>query len=308
MTTIQTSEDLRLRRCRDALAGIWIGDALGDQFFLHPHVVEEAIRDRWIPKTPWRWTDDTNMALSVYEVLAEYGTVDQNTLVTSFAHHYDPSRDYGPAMQGVFARIRDGEPWGHISRSLFGGTGSFGNGAAMRVAPIGAYFSDDLPRVVAEAARSAEVTHAHVEGIAGAIAVAVATALAAQSSGHEAPISTEFLLRVVEHVPETKVRSGLMAASNLGADTPVAAAAAVLGVGHQVAASDTVPFALWSASKGLDDFGETIWRTVSGLGDRDTTSAIAGGVVAARLGVGGIPLEWRESAEPLPEWVGMVNG
>ncbi len=52
-----------------------------------------------------------------------------------------------------------------------------GNGAAMRVAPIGAYFADDLDKVLYYAQASAEVTHAHIEGIVGAMAVAVASAL-----------------------------------------------------------------------------------------------------------------------------------
>ncbi len=48
----------------------------------------------------------------------------------------------------------------------------------MRVAPLGAYFADDLPCLVTEARASAEITHAHPEGQAGAIAVAVAAAWA----------------------------------------------------------------------------------------------------------------------------------
>lgn len=55
--------------------------------------------------------------------------------------------------------------------------GSMGNGAAMRVAPIGAYFADDLDKVLSHARASAEVTHGHREGIAGAMATAVASAL-----------------------------------------------------------------------------------------------------------------------------------
>ena len=48
----------------------------------------------------------------------------------------------------------------------------------MRVAPLGAYFADDLEMVRAQAVLAAEVTHAHPEGIAGAVAVALAAAWA----------------------------------------------------------------------------------------------------------------------------------
>ena len=42
--------------------------------------------------------------------------------------------------------------------------------------------------------------------------------------------------------------------------------------------------------------------SVSGLGDRDTTCAIVGGIVASYTGVEGIPQEWLESRERLPSW------
>ena len=59
---------------------------------------------------------------------------------------------------------------------MFEGQGSFGNGAAMRVAPVGAYFAGDIGAVVEQAARSSVITHTHDEAIAGSIAVAVAAA------------------------------------------------------------------------------------------------------------------------------------
>ena len=79
----------------------------------------------------------------------------------------------------ILHQIRDGVPWRQAAAAAFGGQGSCGNGAAMRVAPLGAYHPD-RPTTAAELAiRSAEVTHAHPEGIAGAVLVAVAAAHAA---------------------------------------------------------------------------------------------------------------------------------
>lgn len=54
---------------------------------------------------------------------------------------------------------------------------SFGNGSAMRVSPVGFAFHN-LEEILAEAKRSAEVTHNHPEGIKGAQAVACAIFLA----------------------------------------------------------------------------------------------------------------------------------
>ena len=75
---------------------------------------------------------------------------------------------------------------------------------------------------------------------------------------------------------------------------------AVLGTGERVSAQDTVPFCLWCAATNPDDYEAALWRTVAGLGDRDTTCAIVGGMVGAGVGVKGIPVDWRVAREALP--------
>jgi ADP-ribosylglycohydrolase len=76
----------------------------------------------------------------------------------------------------------------------------------------------------------------------------------------------------------------------------------VLGNGRQVAAHDTVPFALWAAARQLNDFEKTFWTTASAGGDIDTTCAIACGIVAARVGTERLPPAWLRACEPLPAW------
>jgi ADP-ribosylglycohydrolase len=136
------------------------------------------------------------------------------------------------------------------------------------------------------------------------VAVAVAAALAAAGEGRQAAPRTEFLREVASHVPESDVRSGLLVAANFSERTSVRHAASVLGSGTLISAPDTVPFALWSAAGHPDDLPEALWQTVAGWGDRDTTCAIAGGVVAARTGTGGVPSAWREACEAIPAWSG----
>jgi ADP-ribosylglycohydrolase len=178
--------------------------------------------------------------------------------------------------------------------------GSMGNGGAMRVAPLGAYFADDLSAVVDQARASGEVTHAHPDGQAGAIAVALAASWAwenrRRSTGN---LRRELLDFVVEHTPNGDTRTGIAKALALAEHASVALAVSALGNGHGVIASDTVPFALWCASRHLDDFVEAMWTTVSGLGDRDTTCAIVGGIVVLRTGRDSIPSEWVSAREPL---------
>jgi ADP-ribosylglycohydrolase len=180
-----------------------VGDAFGERFFLHPDVAESLIVARAIPASPWYYTDDTQMALSIVAILQEYGEINQDRLAESFAKQYDSQRGYGASMHRLLTRIRDGESWQKLASSLFNEQGSYGNGAAMRVAPIGAFFAEDLDLVVSQARSSAEVTHSHPEAIAGAIAVAVAAAWAARLQG-SIPSKQEFLNLVLPYVPDRK--------------------------------------------------------------------------------------------------------
>jgi ADP-ribosylglycohydrolase len=300
---MSTSHPDRFLCARCSVEGLSVGDAFGDRFFIHPDVAVSLIEARALPTAPWRFTDDTQMALSIVSILREYGAIEQNQLAQSFAQRYDSGRGYGAAMHGLLARIREGEPWNQVAPSLFAGQGSFGNGAAMRVAPVGAFFADDLDSVVTQARASAEVTHTHPEAIAGAIAVAVAAAWAWRLRDSDSvPTKEDFLNLILPLVPESKVHSKIRLARDLGEKTPVESAVAVLGNGDRISAQDTVPFALWCAAQHLDNYPEALWLTVSGLGDRDTTCAIVGGIVALYTGLEGIPSEWRQNREPLPNW------
>jgi ADP-ribosylglycohydrolase len=247
------------------------------------------------------------MALALLRVLVFQDAVHQEDLALSFGATFlaDPARGYGRGMRRLLPVLAERPAaWRTESRGLFGGEGSLGNGAAMRVAPLGAWFAGDLDEAVAQAAFSAEVTHAHPEALAGAVAVAAAAALAAASRGSAAPSPGELLARVAELTPEGVVRDGLLRAAGLAPGTEAWQAADVLGSGQRIRASDTVPFALWSAALHLDDLPGALWSTAAGLGDVDTTCAITGGVVAARTGLEAVPGEWRSRREPLPEWVG----
>jgi hypothetical protein len=74
---------------------------------------------------------------------------------------------YGAGAVVILHQIRDGVPWRQAAAAAFGGQGSCGNGAGMRVAPLRAYHADRPAAAAEEAIKSAEVTHAHPEGVAG---------------------------------------------------------------------------------------------------------------------------------------------
>lgn len=278
-----------------SLDGLSIGDAFGELFFFRSPVPVPLSE---LPKGPWRWTDDTHMALSIVETLKKHGRIDQDYLAGAFARRYldQPYRGYGGGAIALLRRIARGDDWRDFAPRLFGG-GSYGNGAAMRIAPLGGYFSGDPARAAKEAKLSAEVTHAHPEGQAGAMAVAAAAAIAA---GSNSPEGREFLKTVLEFIPDGMTREKIIEAVEIP-PKHFFDAVRKLGTGRDVSAQDTVPFCLWNAAYHLHDFEGALWQTVRGLGDRDTTCAIVGGIVA--LSVGRVPPDWRERCETLPEEV-----
>ncbi|MCA1222347.1 ADP-ribosylglycohydrolase family protein [Streptomyces sp. 8L] len=280
-----------------SLEGLAMGDAFGERWFSRFREPEEAraqIRDRRPPEEPqWPWTDDTALALALHRVLVERGTVDQDRLAACFGLAYDAhsGRGYGYGMHVLLPELLT-EPasWRRLAPDLFDG-GSLGNGAATRVAPLGAWFADDLDRTAKEAALSAEVTHAHPQGVAGAVAVAVAAALSARGELN--------LEAVVEATPAGAVREGLARAAAIPFPVGPARAAAALGNGSGTRADDTVPFAVWTAARHHDDLAAALWATAEALGDVDTTCAITGGIVGARTGLASAPADWRRRREPL---------
>jgi ADP-ribosylglycohydrolase len=246
------------------------------------------------------------MALSIVAILHEYGAINQDALALHFARLYveEPRRSYGAAMHNLLPAIHVGTPWRDAASALFGGRGSFGNGAAMRIAPLGAYFADDVERVVMEAELAAVVTHAHPEAVAGAIAVALAAAHAFRSSEGSPVLDWRaFIDLVSQHVPASEVRDNIQMARDLPDNLTIKEVCARIGNGSRVSAQDTVPFVLWCAAHYLHDFEGAIWTTISGFGDIDTNAAMVGGIVAPAVGLERIPTEWRNAREPLPDWL-----
>jgi ADP-ribosylglycohydrolase len=279
-----------------SLQGLALGDAFGQQFFREAAFIEPLLDLRQPPSGTWHWTDDTAMAIGIVDVLTRQGSLDQDELARVFARNYmnEPHRGYGAGQHRLMRAIADGADWREGARALFEGQGSLGNGAAMRAGPIGAYFAGDLGRVVEQATLASEVTHANAEGIAGGVGVAVAAALAADGTLS----GGEFIARVAALTPRGRVRTGIESAAALDKTASVAFAATVLGNGSQIQAHDTVPFCVWAASRNLRSFEAAMWETVSALGDRDTTCAIVGGIVAA--GGADLPAGWLAHREPLP--------
>ncbi len=325
---MNSSPDARFRRALDSLEGLSVGDAFGEQFFMSfemaarllekeeewqgpPYAFEDDfvlrelvdVRRLEFMAPTWKWTDDTALALEIVAELRDYGRIEPDSLAVRFCERYlhQPNRGYGGAMHSLLPRLAR-ENWRELAGNLFDGQGSFGNGSAMRVPPLGAYFADDFDLLCEQARLSAIVTHAHPEGVAGAVATALAAGICARLKEENAELEPpEFLDEIIARTPESEVKSRLIEARGFDDSTTSEEAAEILGSGHAVACQDTVPFCVWCAATEPRFFSEAMWLTVAGLGDRDTTCAIVGGIVGAKVGTGEIPAEWRARREPLPQ-------
>lgn len=161
----------------------------------------------------------------------------------------------------------------------------------MRAAPLGAYFASDPDELIAAKARaSAEITHSHAEGIAGAIAVSIAAAVAWRNkSAGSASFAKILFQSTINAAPAGETRLAIERAATFPFDRESIDAGRELGNGFLVTAPDTVPFAIWCAAKHSDDFVEAMLSAVEAGGDTDTICAIVGGIVALSAGSESIP-------------------
>lgn len=301
--TDHSSLDARQTRALTSLAALAVGDAFGERFFAQPAVWMSWVEAGQVSAPrPWLWTDDTAMAMSIVEILIDHDEIDADALAGAFAHRYaaEPWRGYGGGAHRLLQAICQGARWQDAAGSLFDGQGSFGNGGAMRAGPLGAYFadaSDDL--IVAQAEASARVTHANVEGVAGAVAIAMAAASLwrTREAGAEAA-RAQLWADVLTHTPAGWTRDNLDKAHNTPRDAHLETAVARLGNGTQVAAFDTVPLCVWLMARHIDDMEAALWETATALGDRDTTCAIVSSALAMRAPET-LPESWQRSTEPL---------
>lgn len=276
-------------RLRGALLGAALGDAVGAPFEGRWRVAQAPV-ETWLDAAEqMRWTDDTHMALTLGEVLRDSGgTLDSQQLGDAFAAAYaaEPWRGYGAGPPQVFALAARGVPYVEAAGSLFGGSGSFGNGAAMRVTPVALVARLDLDHAAQLAKTQARVTHTHPEAVDAAVLIGTAVCALAQV-GDEVPSRRSTVAATTDRLPPGALRSAvreILAADQAGED--VVAVAKRIGTG--VAARESVPAAVAALLVGWDVRSTLITAVCLG-GDTDTIAAMAGAMAGAVYGASDIP-------------------
>jgi poly(ADP-ribose) glycohydrolase ARH3 len=271
-------------RFHGCLLGLAVADALAAPFeALDGYAIYQAFGPaanilKNPPQPQLVYTDDTEMAIGVCECLVEHGHIDSDSLAALFARNYTPGRGYGPGAARIIEGVRAGRSWRELTRSVYP-DGSFGNGAAMRVAPVGLWFHDDLDRVADEARLSASVTHEHALGIDGAVVMATAIALLAQGDEFE---HAKFCSALASRAQTEEFRWQLQAASRLTSDNSIP-------FGNGIEAHRSVVTAICCFSLAHTRYEQAIARALSLGGDVDTIAAMAGALSGTHLGVDAVP-------------------
>ena len=241
------------------MIGAIAGDIIGSVYEARP------IKTKDFPlfQNRSRFTDDSVLTVAVAKAILEKSGYEET--VQDMGRRY-PHAGYG----GSFMRWLMSEhprPYN-----------SWGNGAAMRVSPVGFAF-DDEKIVLAEAEKTAEITHNHPEGIKGAQATALAVFLARTGTGKNdirMRISREFGYDLDRTVDDIRP-----------------------GYSFDVSCQGTVPEAV-VAFLDSDSWEDAVRNAVSLGGDSDTLACITGGIAEAFYG--GVPKEIeREAYARLPE-------
>jgi len=124
-----------------SLVGTAVGDAVGAGFEGWDMVETEAVEAVADRRDVLTYTDDTHMMIGIAESLIENRGFDGEHMAHTFMRNYErePWRGYGPGPPRIFGLVRAGEAWDRAAGTLYPG-GSYGNGSAMRIAPVGALY------------------------------------------------------------------------------------------------------------------------------------------------------------------------
>lgn len=308
-----------------ALLGTMVGDAIGApvEGWDCARMAEQLDKLRYLPKAERelatavlglitggevlpggaRYTDDTQMAIGVAQALIDDGGIVPKNLARHFASNFQPWRGYGPGAYGVLDALKQGRPWDEPARQVFGGRGSYGNGAAMRVGPLGAFYWDADVETIREQARLASLpTHTHTHGIEGAAVVALAVAGALQQAANEAEeLDVAALLAFVRSgvTDEVYLKKLDQVEGFLTAEPEPCVVAARLGT--DLTATLSVPAALFAFLSRWDSLPDCILYAVRLGGDADTIAAMAGAMAGAFHGASAIPKNWLAALENGPQ-------
>ncbi|RWS29743.1 Poly(ADP-ribose) glycohydrolase ARH3-like protein [Leptotrombidium deliense] len=312
---------------RGTLLGALIGDCFGSPFEgeinVSKSVLKKYVSNLLVEQSTgtlqiYSYTDDTAMSRCLAESLLESNGFNAKDLAKRFTVEYykQPRRGYGANVVDVFARLRVTnyeDPFGP-AKTQFGGSGSYGNGSAMRIAPVALFgYSLSADKLIELVRNTSLITHAHRDGYNGAILQCLAIHQALHLQGDTTAFnSKEYINSLIdsmekiersdnndEDMPFTeKLNHIKKILENLNDDNDLSPQQIAYLIGHGVSATSSVPTAIYAflrAQKPIKDFEtdnkfvRTVYLAISIGGDTDTIASMACSIAGSFYGVSEIP-------------------
>jgi ADP-ribosylglycohydrolase len=277
------------------LIGEGVADALGMPFETmsasDPLLLEwdgSYLPSEYHQLNPGQWTDDTMMAKLLMESLFICGGFYPRDISERYLHWYlaGPLRGMGKTTKASMQRLKGGIPWNDS-----GIEGAEGNGTAMRIAPMGAFYHED-PLTAAEFARvEARITHKSLEADEGSAAVAVMTALTWKGVSKSA-----LLGETLPFLRESKIKEKLTYLGDIQDKATLEEAFRIFGTRAHVV--QTVPSAA-AAFILTDSYVDAVTSAIRNGGDTDTTAAVTGALAGTYYGFAAIPKKYKTQLESI---------
>lgn len=270
----------------NVLLGTAVGDALGVPF--EKKLVNNEDLVNWDGKTflgsehhkllPGQYSDDTQMSLMVAESLLDNKGFNPDDLSARYVDWMASgrARGWGKTTLMAIQNLQSGKHW-----SESGIAGSEGNGTAMRAAPFGVYFRNDLHSLIAICKIDSAITHASPDAEAGSIAIALAAYYAVNNQVGK---PADLIDNICQHLPDSKVRNTIYSLDALVSSEYITPVQALSVLGTKANVRETVPAALYCFMR-FDTYYEAVLAAIKAGGDTDTTAAIVGALFGARDGI-----------------------
>lgn len=275
------------------LVGCAIGDALGNPFEMknaNHHCILQwngLFKDGgtfWKGKAG-QYTDDTLMSIALSESLIENNGFFPEKVAQEYLNWYNSgnTRGIGSTTASAMVRLKLGAS--HLESGLTD-LQCAGNGTAMRAAPIGLFYKDDLSTLLQVAAQDASITHNSLEPKLGSIAIALGTALIANGAN-----LYDTLVEVEDIISDSYVKAKLTLAKIL-INENIDSKKALEEIGTSGYVADSVGAAYYCLAS-TSNFKDCVMMAVRGGGDTDSIAAIAGAMAGTYYGLEGISEEYK---------------
>jgi ADP-ribosyl-[dinitrogen reductase] hydrolase len=224
-------------------------------------------------KYNWQFTDDTILTIATCEAL-QTGLCTPELLCEKFLYYYKRKDIVGIGSSTLKALIEleAGGHWSQIGRK---GEYAAGNSSAMRMAPFAFYPEYNREQLL----NFSRITHNNDEAYVGALAIILTIKYTIE---HKWSDPKEIFNLLGRELPDTRVRDRLIEISGNHLSKSIAKVSHLGNNGYVV---NSIPFAIFSATKILESsFEEILEQVIQSGGDTDTNASLTGQIMGAKIG------------------------